>query len=436
MAYTKIIVIHDRLDRCLTYVENPEKTSLAVELDYALNLGKTETTYYQDAIGCRLDHAYPDMIDTKRRWGKLEGHVLGYHLIQSFSPGEVTPELAHKIGMEFCQRYLAPRYEVVITTHLNKEHLHNHIVFNSVSYLDGRMYRNNFTDYFRDIRGTSDQLCRENNLSIIEPSGRGKPYIEWMDHNEGKPTIRGMVKADVDGAIQEARDFQDFLHLLRLKDYAVKYGPHVKYTAIRPPGGERYIRLKSLGEPYTDDNIRKAISERPTSPRAHPVTSRQNVAKSYRCTHYHKARKLSGFRALYFKYLYLLGKVGRSQVRPASTALRGEVTKLNRYIRQAQFIREHRINTKEELQKTISVLQDDIKKKEDERKSLYKEKRYSGETPEMEANIQALTGELRTLRWQLSICESIQDDSEKIRATVEQTTIVKQKEEKSHEHWR
>lgn len=123
--------------------------------------------------------------------------MLAYHLIQSFSPGEVTPEQAHNIGCEFARRYLAERYEVTVSTHLDKSHLHNHIVFNSVAFVDGKMYRNQFRDYYQGIRQISDDLCRENRLKVIDPKGHGKNYAEWAAEKAGRPTVRGTIRAEV-----------------------------------------------------------------------------------------------------------------------------------------------------------------------------------------------------------------------------------------------
>ena len=201
MAYTKIKAIHVRLDRCVDYAVNPEKTaSLSDALDYIEDTGKTEECLYVSAFNCGAQTAYSDMMATKRRWNKAgrKKAVLGYHLIQSFAPGEVTPEQAHEYGKELAARLLAGKYEAVVSTHLDREHLHNHIVFNSVSFVDGRMYRNSFKDYFGDIRGTSDAICRENDLSVIVPKDKGKHYSEWQAEKNAKPTIRSMIRRDID----------------------------------------------------------------------------------------------------------------------------------------------------------------------------------------------------------------------------------------------
>ena len=136
---------------------------------------------------------------TKRLWEQpTDKGVLAYHIIQSFSPGEATPDQVHEIGCEFARRFLADRFECTVSTHLDKGHLHNHIVVNSVSYADGKMFRNNFDTYYHGIRQVSDELCRENRLSVIETDGKGKSYDEWLSGQTGKPTIRGMVRKDVE----------------------------------------------------------------------------------------------------------------------------------------------------------------------------------------------------------------------------------------------
>lgn len=461
MAVSKIIVVRSRLDRCLAYIRNPEKTSLETELALAGHT-EDETVCLETAFNCQLGTAYQEMLETKARWGR-EGarHVQGYHIIQSFSPGEVTPEQAHSIGTEFVRRYLAGQYEAVVTTHLDRDHLHNHIVFNPVSLLDGHMYRNNFADYFRDIRGMTDELCRENGLSVVAPQGRGQPYIEWKDHQEGKPTLRGMLKADVDAAIRKAYTYAAFVDILRKQGYEVK--TEGKYAAVRPPGGSRFLRLKSLGEEYTEEAIRQRIAEQREAPvsqqaggKAAPAdsrrTSRQIVGKSptrlrlppripYRGP-FSKRRKLTGFPALYFRYLYLLGRIQRGRMPPRLAApLRPEAVKLHRYIRQCQYVRKHHITTTAELDAQIAALQTRIAELTARRKPLYKQARWAAEEEAraLRAEIQSLTGELRTARWELAICEAVREDIPAIRENLTQAPTQekpKSKEEKKYEHRR
>lgn len=153
MAYTKIFPIRTRLDRRVRYALNGKKTALETAAGYALDAAKTESVLFTDAFNCGLTAPCTEMYATKRRWGKDQNRVQGYHIIQSFRPGEVTPEQAHEIGCEYVRRFLAGRYETVIGTHLDKAHPHNHIVFNACSYADGRMFRNNFNDYYNGYYG-------------------------------------------------------------------------------------------------------------------------------------------------------------------------------------------------------------------------------------------------------------------------------------------
>lgn len=461
MAVSKIIVVRSRLDRCLAYIRNPKKTALEMELALAGHT-EDETVCLETAFNCQLGTAYQEMLETKARWGREDArHVQGYHIIQSFAPGEVTPEQAHTIGTEFVHRYLAGQYEAVVTTHLDRDHLHNHIVFNPVSLLDGHMYRNSFADYFRDIRGMTDELCRENGLSVVVPQGRGQSYVEWKDHQEGKPTLRGMLKADVDAAIRKAYTYAAFVDILRKQGYEVK--TEGKYAAVRPPGGARFLRLKSLGEAYTEESIRQRIAEQRETPvsrqaggKAAPAgsgrTSRQIVGKSparlrlppripYRGP-FLKRRKLTGFPALYFRYLYLLGKIQRNRMPPRLAApLRPEVVKLHRYIRQCRYVREHHITTAAELNAQIAALQTRIAELTARRKPLYKQARWVAEEEAraLRMEIQSLTGELRTARWELAICEAVREDIPAIRENLAQVPTQekpKSKEEKKYEHRR
>ena len=263
MAYTKIFPIRTRLDRRVRYALNGKKTALETAAGYALDAAKTESVLFTDAFNCGLTAPCTEMYATKRRWGKDQNRVQGYHIIQSFRPGEVTPEQAHEIGCEFVRRFLAGRYETVIGTHLDKAHPHNHIVFNACSYADGRMFRNDFNNYYNGIRTVSDALCREYGLSVIEPQNKGKQYREWLDEKEKKPTMRGMVKADVDEVLAAAASFQTFVLGLQRRGYIVKYGPEIKYMAVRHKTGGKFLRLKSLGPEYTEAAIRQRLEQPP-----------------------------------------------------------------------------------------------------------------------------------------------------------------------------
>ena len=225
MAYDKIIPVTSRLDHCMDYVQNPEKTDLSVALDYIANEEKTSRVLV-DGINCDARTAYAEMQATKRRWGKCGG-VLGYHLIHSYAPGEVTPEQAHAIDVEFARRLLGERYEAVIATHIDREHLHCHILFNSVSFVDGRKYRNQLKDYYGEIRGISNEVSAAHGLSAIQTDTGGRHYAEWNAEQTGKPTIRALIRRDIDSAIGAAFTMKTFWTELERIGYVVNDKPIV-----------------------------------------------------------------------------------------------------------------------------------------------------------------------------------------------------------------
>lgn len=198
MAYTSVIPVR-RLDRAVKYVMNKEKTtavSLQDALDYAANRDKTEQSCFESSYACTLETAFADMRQTKERWHK-SGGVQGYHLVQSFAAGEVSPELAHQIAKELADRVLGGRYEYVIGTHLNTGHIHSHIVWNSVSCVDGKKYRSNYKSYVTEIRAVSDELCRKYKLSVIDTENSNhvaKPYAEWLAEKNNHPTWRTAIQ--------------------------------------------------------------------------------------------------------------------------------------------------------------------------------------------------------------------------------------------------
>ena len=245
MAYTSVIPVR-RLDRAVKYVMNKEKTtavSLQDALDYAANRDKTEQSCFESSYACTLETAFADMRQTKEQWHK-PGGVQGYHLVQSFAAGEVTPELAHQIAKELADRVLGGQYEYVIGTHLNTGHIHSHIVWNSVSRIDGKKYHSNGKSYVTEIRAASDELCRKYKLSVIDTETShhvAKPYAEWLAEKNGQPTWRTAIRQDVDEAIQQSLTWRQFLTVLERKGYEVRMGR--KYPVLRPPGKERFVRF-------------------------------------------------------------------------------------------------------------------------------------------------------------------------------------------------
>lgn len=214
MATTAIWDVKDRLDRVINYTTNAEKTEnvknsspdskgLQNLLGYTVRDDKTEMQFYVTSINCDPASATKQMTQTKLQFQKTGG-ILAFHGYQSFMPGEATPETAHAIGVKLAQELWGSRFEVVVSTHLDKNHLHNHFVLNSVSFMDGKRYYDNNSTYAL-MRQVSDRLCKEHSLSVIEnpQKGKAKHYAEWKTEVNDKPTWRGLIREDVDKAIAE-----------------------------------------------------------------------------------------------------------------------------------------------------------------------------------------------------------------------------------------
>ncbi len=402
MAYDKIIVIHSRLDRCLDYVQNDGKTDLGNAVDYICDPVKAG---FQTAINCTLDKSFLQMQETKRRWDK-HGGILGYHIIHSYAPGEVTPEQAHEAGVEFARRLLGDKYEAVVCTHTDRDHLHCHIVFNSVSFMDGRKYRSDFKSYFHDLRDTSNAVSQEYGFSVIDSNGQGKHYSEWNAERNGKTTVRDLIRHDIDAALTGSLTYDMFLETLRRHGYSVKRGPNVKHTAVRPSGGQRFVRLDSLGEDYTEEAILQRLRKQRGVTAAMPPE--QSESKRYtirkRPRRYPHVKRGS-FRALYLYYLYLLSpRKKRPQKVPFET--RSEIRRAKQYRQQFFLLQKYHIDTKPELEMLSDALSNEMQILVDRRKELYALRREQPST-QLDADIDALTAQLRPLRRELRLCGKI-----------------------------
>ena len=435
MAYDKIIVVHARLDN---------------RINYALNEAKTQRTengqVLQTAINCQLDSAYQDMMQTKRRWDKEKRPIQGYHIIHSFAPGVVTPEQAHRLSVELAERLLQGRFEAVIATHIDHQHIHAHIVFNSVSCTDGKMYRDNFKAYFGDIRGISNEISRENDLSVIEPKSKGKHYAEWNAEQSGKSTVRGLIRQDIDAALIESFTLQSFYEALQKRGYTIKRGANVKHIAVKPPGSDRFIRLDSLGDGYTEADIRDRLNRNRTEqpmPESVPfpvLLPKHKYKVKRRSPARREKRKMSGLCRLYLHYLYLLSPP-RPRRRPIPFPVRAEVRRLYQYKRQFALLHKYRINNESQLSMLADALQADIDSLVLSRRELYRRKR-GGE--DVSAEIKQISLALRPIRRELRCCQQIAERIPQIqehirldRQAEEQARMEKTKtKQRRHELWK
>ena len=403
MAYTSVIPVR-RLDRAVKYVMNKEKTtavSLQDALDYAANRDKTEQSCFESSYACTLETAFADMRQTKEQWNK-PGGVQGYHLVQSFAADEVTPELAHRIAKELADRVLGGRYEYVIGTHLNTGHIHSHIVWNSVSCVDGKKYRSNYKSYVTEIRAVSDKLCQKYRLSVIDTENSNhvaKPYAEWLAEKNNQPTWRTAIRQDVDEAIQQSLTWRQFLSAMERKGYEVRMGR--KYPVLRPSGKERFVRFKTLGKRYTPE----AIQTRILYPQSyHPYVENPPTIQHGRLHSGKKpCRKLTGLRALYYRYLYELGALPRKPRRP-SYAVRQDAYKLDQRIRQMEFLSKNSIDTLAQLETHRQALQTEIGQLQTKRKQLPK-------TDDVQSQHESVNTALKQLRQEERFCRKIAEHS-------------------------
>ena len=246
MAVTKIKAIRGTLSKAIAYILNPEKT---------------DEKLLVSSYGCASETAAREFEWTRRiaeQKGMNPVRIIARHVIQSFEIGEVTPELAHEIGKQFADEILGGKYEYVLTTHIDKDHVHNHLIFNAVDFVDYHAYKSYKRIYY-DMREVSDRLCKENGLSVIPPSqNKGMGYKEYTEAKRGT-SWKQKLKQTIDRLVITAKDYDDFLRLMQEAGYEIKTG---KYISFRAKGQERFTRSKTIGENYTEERIKERIAGR------------------------------------------------------------------------------------------------------------------------------------------------------------------------------
>jgi len=258
MAVTKIKAIRGTLSKAIAYILNPEKT---------------DEKLLVSSYGCASETAAREFEWTRKiaeQKGMNPVRIIARHVIQSFEIGEVTPEFAHEIGKQFADEILGGKYEYVLTTHIDKDHVHNHLIFNAVDFVDYHAYKSYKRIYY-DMREVSDRLCKENGLSVIPPSqNKGMGYKEYTEAKRGT-SWKQKLKQTIDRLVITAKDYDDFLRLMQEAGYEIKTG---KYISFRAEGQERFTRSKTIGENYTEERIKERIAGR--TPRR---SQRQTVPK-------------------------------------------------------------------------------------------------------------------------------------------------------------
>ena len=352
MATTKLWHIQGRLKDLVDYVENPEKTVKPGLQDffnvfsYTQNPAKTAGDQFVTAVNCQKDIALQQMILTKQRYGKEDGYI-AWHGYQSFKPGEVTPEQCHALGVELARQMWGDRFQVIVTTHLDKEHLHNHFCINSVSFKDGGKY--NFSKKeLKRLRDTSDRLCREHGLSVVEHPRKAPSRQVWLDEQAGKPTRYNIYRADIQKAIDCNATGKQVVQHLRKMGYVVDTGG--VNLKIRLPQYPHFTRLDTLNPQWTNQGIERLIYDRDDLISSRSKPPRKPDIPDWLRDAYQPKKRTTKIYRLYLYYCYQLGILPKGTTyHPVSPQLRADLRHLDDIDRQTRYLASRKIETVEEL---------------------------------------------------------------------------------------
>ncbi len=436
MATTSLWHIEGSLNDLIKYVENPDKTvevkddptDLSNLLLYVTRDDKTADKQYVTAINCLKEIALQQMIVTKKQFRKTDGYI-AWHGYQSFLPGEVTPEQCHAIGVQFAKEMWGDRFQVIVTTHLDKDHLHNHFCINSVSFIDGKKY-----DYSRKemqrLRETSDRICWEHDLSIIKNPSVRTPRAIYEAEKRGEPTKYNLMREAIDFAIEHSVDIKSFHQVMREQGYEVNLNRERKYWTIKRIGDKKATRMFRLGEDYAHNRIQERIDEhdrfenyhnyrsfmaemQPKYIRPKPVNFRGS---------FQRTRKITGLKALYFRYCYLLGFLPKKkQHKPLSPELREAWRRIDRYSQNIRLICKQDFKTTDDVKQFIETNTEQIKTLEKERNRIRARMNRTDNPAEKEqykSQRDDITTVLTAIRKDNKTAKHIIEDSPKIKENI------------------
>ena len=428
MATTGFWPIKGRLKDAIDYAENPDKTTdrkyldedLSSALRYAANDEKTDKKMYVSAINCPKQLAYETMMDTKRRYGKLGGNV-AYHGYQSFKTGEVTPEEAHAIGMETARRMWGDDYEIVVTTHLNTDNIHNHIVVNSVSFRTGRKFENHISDHYR-LREISDAVCQEYGKSVLKNAKfyGGEKGAYWV-HKNGGMTHRDILRRDIDEVLSRVSIYRHFFEYLENLGYEVRGDVDSPNLSVIAEGWQRPVRLKSLGPKYTPDAIKERLLRNLDDRNLYWIAIPEKRRAPLLVIEYNlrQAGKMDGLQLTFAIFTELLkictgnNLLAENENLPLSPTLREEVRKLDKYIEDYTLLCECHIDTAEELFAFRENVDAQIEELKQEREHIRNKIRRAPEEKKAELKLaaKAVTAKIEPLRKQQRSAKRITERS-------------------------
>ena len=430
MATTKIWPVRDSLKRVTDYAANPGKTEYADlknVISYAAGNSKTvsseEKAYLVTGVNCSADSACEQMSAVKEHFGKPSGNV-AYHAYQSFKPGEISPEECHQIGLELAKKLWGDRYQVLVATHLDKEHLHNHFIINSVSFIDGKKFNDNRAAY-RMLRETSDDLCRQYGLSVIEKPRGKTPRQLYFAEKRGEPTKYNLMRWAIDDAISVSSNQEMFEAALRKKGYLIKADPNRKYPLICSIYGGRPTRLYQLGEDYEPQRIASRVYENDSRVWKsfhgfmHDTGITIRPAAHSRIKTHRPKQKITGLYALYLHYLYLLGyRPKREHYQPLTPEMKAALRKCDEYSRHARLLAREHLSTESDVQRLIERTDDRLTSLCEKRQKINNKLRRAKD-PEQIVQLKQersfLTDEIKGLRQDRKTAVQILERAGKIR---------------------
>lgn len=447
MATCSIWKVSNRLDKVIDYTTNVEKTlrenpnkednyyNLHKVIDYAKSDFKTEKQLFVSGINCDPEIALEQMKNVKKLFKKEDG-IIAFHGFQSFKEGEVTPEEAHQIGVQLAEELWGDRFQVIVSTHLNTNHIHNHFVLNSVSFVDGKKFYNNRYTYGL-MRHLNDEICKENNLSTLKEKECKKSKINFGNYYlkyEQKNNYSVTAKKDIDFAIRQAGTYKEFLDIMKKLNYQV-INRYEKLSVRREPY-KRNIRIeRQFGEEYTIKRIKERIIEEEML--RVPFFASRNGKKYIPKLNVNKTRKIrvTGFMAIYFHYYYLFQKYNKNPTKIILTKkMKEALNKMNSYSNQAKYLAKNKINSSEDLQKNLMNINSQLSELVNEREKLwYKVKSTTDmiKVSEIKATIKDLTNKIKKLREEEKINKSIKFRIEQMKIELkEQEELEKRGNEK------
>ncbi|MBR0457300.1 MAG: relaxase/mobilization nuclease domain-containing protein [Firmicutes bacterium] len=430
MAVTKIWKIKHSFAAPLKYIENEEKTAnpkaaenyqmLDDVIEYAAREDKTEQKFFVSSLNCDREHARDEFLLTKKRFDKEDG-IACFHAYQSFAEENLSPEEAHEIGIAFAEEMWGDRFQVVIATHLNTCHVHNHFIVNSVSFLDGKKYHDSRAAY-RRMREVSDRLCREHGLSVIEhPEGKGGSYYLNQLERAGMPTRYNVARQAIDEAISRSVNMEEFRHEMKMMGYHYQFSPSRRYWTITPAGWDRPIRLYRLGAEYTEERIRQRVYENDIS-----IRERRLAKAAYYPNRYNLRRRVdrimgrSGLEKLYLRYCYELGYLPKYNQKPARLhpLLREDLLKCEMYSQQARLLCRNGIETEADLllhmEKIRRRSKEILQQRQDLQRLVRRKTASEDEKTQAKEEIANLSGQLKNLRKEMRLCENIMERSHQL----------------------